>query len=77
MFAGEEVKVFGCTARDYGRELHDFLNKLSPDCPVKLYDNNGNKLFDGYAGEITETIMFSGWKVDTHCFHNEMIIWIF
>lgn len=69
--------MFECTARDYGRELHDFLNKLSPDCPVKLYDNDGNKLFDGYAGEIIETIMFSGWKVDTHCFHNEMIIWIF
>ena len=34
--------MFECTARDYGRELHDFLNKLSPDCPVKLYDNDGN-----------------------------------
>ena len=66
-----------CTARDYGRELHDFLNELSPDCSIKLYNNDGNILFDGYAGEITKTIMFSGWKVDSHCFHNEMIIWIF
>ena len=66
-----------CTAKDYGRNLQDFLNELSPDCPIKLYDNDGNKLFDGYAGEITESTMFELWKVDSHTYTNEMIIWIF
>lgn len=68
-----------CTEKDYRGNLHDFLNELSPDCPVELFDNDdGNKLFDGYAGEITETTRFYLYKVDTHCFINgKMMIWIF
>lgn len=54
-----------------------FLSDVSPDCPIKLYDNDGNILFDGYVGEIKEKMMFWLWKVDSHCFHGEMIIWIF
>lgn len=61
----------------YGLDLHKFLNELSPDCPIKLYDNDGNIMFDGYAGEVTESVMFSGFKVDSHAYDNEMIIWIY
>lgn len=66
-----------CTAKDYGRLLHDFLSDVSPDCPIKLYHNDGNILFDGYVREIKEKMLFWLWKVDSHCFNNEMIIWIF
>lgn len=59
-------------------ELHDYLNTMSPDAGIKLYDNEGNILFDGYAGEITESIMFTNWFVDGHAYDGEdMLIWIY
>lgn len=66
-----------CTSKYYGMDLHEYLNLLSPDCPIKLYDNDGNKMFDGYAGEVTESVMFLNFKVDSHAYDNEMIIWIY
>lgn len=64
--------------RDYGIELHDFLDELSLACPIKLYDNEGNILFDGYSGVVLETSLFSGFNVDSYCFDNDnMILWIY
>lgn len=63
-------------------ELHNFLEQLSPDKEIKLiYDTDEPEaLFDGYAGEITESIMFKGWEVTFNCSNNrkpsEMLIWI-
>lgn len=59
--------------------LHDFLNTMSPDCPISLYDENDDckKVFDGYCGAVTESIMFTNWKVTGHAFRDgEMLIWI-
>lgn len=78
LFLNVENAEHRCNGRDKGQELHDFLNGMSPDAGIKLYDSDGNKLFDGYAGEVTESVMFQGWKVDAHSYRDgEMMIWIY
>lgn len=66
-----------CTAVDYGKELHEFLGEMSPCCSIKLLDDDGNKLFDGYVGEAMDTIPVGLWKINSHCFNNEMLVWVF
>lgn len=60
-------------------KLRDYLEGLSPDCPIKLYDENDDCkcIFDGYSGTIVENNWFVNWAVITHVFETgEMLIWI-
>lgn len=60
-------------------ELHKFLEQMSPDASIKLYYiDEGRCVYDGYAGEITESIMFTNFMVDSHAYNgSEMLIWIY
>lgn len=78
LFLNVENAKGRCNGRDKGQELHDFLGGMSPEAGIKLYGNDGNKLFDGYVGEVTESVMFEGWKVDSHSYRDgEITIWIY
>lgn len=78
LFLNVENAEHRCCGRDKGQELRGFLNGMSPDAGIRLYDDDGNKLFDGYVGEITESVMFKDWKVDSHSYRDgEMTIWIY
>ena len=65
-------------------ELHKFLeDNYSPDTEIKLIEDaeeNSRVIFDGYAGEITESIMFKNWEVTFYCLNKqrttEILIWI-
>ena len=60
-------------------KLHEYLEQMSPDTPIKLYYiDEGRCVYDGYAGEITESIMFTHFEVDGHAYNgSEMLIWIY
>lgn len=59
-------------------KLHDYLNTMSPDAEIKLYDDEGNVLFAGYAGEITESTRFTNRFVDDHAYDGkDMLIWTY
>lgn len=60
-------------------ELHEYLEQMSPDTAIKLYYiDEGRCVYDGYAGEITESIMFTNFMVDSHAYNgSEMLIWIY
>ena len=60
-------------------KLHEYLEQMSPDAPIKLYYiDEGGCVYDGYAGEITESNMFTHFEVDGHAYNgSEMLIWIY
>ena len=60
-------------------KLQDYLKDVSPDCPIKLYDegNDNRCVFDGWCGEMVEKNWFTNWVVTGHAFRDgEMLIWI-
>lgn len=63
-------------------KLHKFLEQISSDgdFAIKLYyiDEDSRCVYDGYASEITETIMFTNFMVDCYGYNeNELFIWIY
>lgn len=60
-------------------KLHEYLEQISPDTAIKLYYIDEDRcVYDGYAGEITESIMFTNFEVDGHAYNgSEMLIWIY
>ena len=61
-------------------KLHEYLEEMSPDTPIKLYyiDEDNRCVYAGYSGEITESIMFENFEVDGHAYNgSEMLIWIY
>ena len=60
-------------------KLHEYLEQMSPDTPIKLYYiDEGPCVYAGYAGEITESTMFTHFEVDGHAYTgSEMLIWIY
>ena len=71
--------------RSFSKEemkLHKFLEQISSDgdVAIKLYyiDEDCRCVYDGYAREITETIMFTNFMVDCYDYNeNERWIWIY
>lgn len=64
--------------REEDMNLHDYLETMSPDCPIKVFNENEENrvVFDGYCGEATENRYFVNWKLTGHAFRNgEMLIW--
>ena len=61
-------------------KLHEYLEQMSPDTAIKLYyiDEDNRCVYDGYAGEITESIMFTHFEVDGHAYSgSDMLIWFY
>ena len=60
-------------------ELHEYLEQMSPDTAIKLYYIDEDRcVYDGYVGEITESIMFTNFEVDGYAYNgNELLIWIY
>lgn len=60
-------------------KLHEYLEQVSPDAAIKLYYiDEGRCVYDGYVGEITESIMFTHFEVDGHAYNgSELLIWIY
>ncbi len=60
-------------------KLREYLEQMSPDCPIKLYDEGDDCrcVFDGYCGTVIENDWFINWEVTGHAFRDgEMLIWI-
>ena len=60
-------------------KLHEYLEQMSPDTAIKLYYIDEDRcVYAGYAGEITESIMFTNFEVDGHAYSgSDMLIWIY
>ena len=60
-------------------KLHEYLEQILPDTAIKLYYIDEDRcVYDGYAGEITESIMFTNFEVDGYAYNgSEMLIWIY
>ena len=60
-------------------KLHEYLEQMSPDTAIKLYYIDEDRcVYDGYVGEITESIMFTNFEVDGYAYNgSELLIWIY
>lgn len=58
-------------------KLINYLENISPCQNIRLFDEDGNMVFMGVAGQIQESIIFIDWEVIEHQYHTDsMRIWI-